>query len=136
METTSGRWPWLRQPLGKLSGGGGFAGALQADDHPDRRRPRSEQRLGVLAEHGGELVANDLDDLLVGRKLQHDFGADRFLANVGEQFVGDVDVDVAFEQGFANFGQRGVQVLFGELALAAKILKGALKFFGEVFKHF
>ena len=125
----------LGEPLGKLSRGGGFAGALQADDHPDRRRARSEQRLGVFAEHGGEFVANGLDHLLVGRKLQHDFAADRFLANVGEQFVGDADVDVPFEQGFANFGEGGVQVLFGELALAAKILEGALKLFCQVFKH-
>ena len=43
--------------------------------------------------------------------------------------------DVAFEQSFANFGERGVQVLFGELALAAKILEGALQLFCKVFKH-
>ena len=125
----------VREPFGKLAGGGGLTGALQADDHPDRRRARSKERLGVLAEHGGELVANGLDDLLVGRKLQHDFAADGFLANVGEQFVGDADVDVAFEQGFANFGERGVEVLFGELALAAQILEGALKFFCQILKH-
>ena len=69
----------LREPFGELAGGGGFAGALQADDHPDRRRARSEERLGVLAEQRGELVANGLDDLLVGRKLQHDFAADGLL---------------------------------------------------------
>ena len=89
----------------------------------------------MLAEQGGELVANGLDDLLVGRKLQHDFAADGFLANVGEQFVGDADVDVAFEQGFADFGERGVEVLFGELALAAKVLECALQFFCQIFKH-
>src|SRR5712691_12009047 len=75
----------LRKPFGEFSGGGGFTGPLQADDHPDRRRARSENRLGVLAEHRGELVANDFDDLLVGRKLQHDFAADGFRADVGEQ---------------------------------------------------
>ena len=84
----------------------------------------------MFAEHGGELVANDLDDLLVGRKLEHDFAADGFFANVGEEFVGNTDVDVTFEQGFANFGERGVEVLFGELALAAEIFESALKFFG------
>ena len=73
----------------------------------------------MFAEHRGQLVADDLDDLLIGRELQHDFAADGFFADVGEEFVGDTDVDVAFEQGFANFGEGGVQVLFGELALAA-----------------
>ena len=73
--------------------------------------------------------------MLVGRELQHDFAAEGFFANVSEKFVGDTDVDVAFEQGFANFRERGVQVLFGELALAAKILESALQFFCKVFKH-
>ena len=43
--------------------------------------------------------------------------------------------DVAFEQGFADFGESGVQVLFGELALAAEIFEGALKLLCERFKH-
>ena len=135
METTSGRWPLLCSHFAKFAGGGGFTGALQADDHPDGGRLGGEERLGVFAEHRGELVANGLDDLLVGRELQHDFGADGFLADVGEEFVGDADVDVAFEQGFANFGERGVQMLFGELALAAQILEGALEFLCQIFKH-
>ena len=58
-----------------------------------------------------------------------------FCADVGEEFVGHADVDVAFEQGFADFGESGVEVLFGELALAAKILEGALELFCQVLKH-
>ncbi len=91
--------------------------------------------LGLLAEQLEQFVADDLEDLLIGRKLQQDFGAQRLGANVGEQFVGDVHVDVAIEQGFANADQRGVQVLFGELALAAQVLEDALEFLCKVFKH-
>src|SRR5262249_34667919 len=98
----------VREPPGKFAGGGGFAGALQADDHPDGRRARCEERLGMFAEKIAELIANDLDDLLIGRELQHDFAAERLLANVGEEFVNDADGDVAFEEGFANFGERSV----------------------------
>jgi hypothetical protein len=47
---------------------------------------------------------------------------------MGDEFIGNADVDVAIEQGFADFGQTGVEVLFGELALAAEILEGALEF--------
>ncbi len=125
----------LRKPFGKFSGGGGFAGTLQADDHPDRRRARSENRLGVFAKHGGQFVAHDFDDLLIGRKLQHDFAADRFRADIGQEFIGNADVDIAFEQCFANFRERGVQVLVGELALAAKIFESALQLFCKVLKH-
>ena len=89
----------------------------------------------MLAQHGGQLVADGLHNLLIGRELQHDFAANGFLADVGEQFVGDADVDVAFQQRFANFGEGGVQVLFGELALAAEIFKCALELFCQVLKH-
>ena len=91
--------------------------------------------LGVLAEQLQQLVADDLEHLLIGRELQQDFGAERLGADVREQLVGHVDVDVAFEQRFANAGERGVQVLFVELALAAQVLEDALEFFCEVFKH-
>ena len=89
----------------------------------------------MLAENIGELVANDLEDLLVGRELQHDFAAEGLLADIGEKLVDDADGNVAFEQGFADFGESGVEVLFGEFSLATKILEGALEAFCEVFKH-
>ena len=120
----------LREPFRQLAGRGGFAGALQADDHPNRRRARSEERLGMLAKQGGEFVTDDLHDLLVGGKLQHDFAADGLLADVGEELIGHADVDVAFEERFANFGECDVEMLFGQLALAAEILESALKLFG------
>src|SRR5579859_5921688 len=123
------------EPFGELAGGGGFAGALQADDHPDGGRAGGEERLGVLAEERGELVANGFDHLLIGRKLQHDFATDGFLADVGKQLVGNTDVDIAFEEGFADFSESGVEVLVGEFALSAEVLEGALQLFGQVLKH-
>ena len=47
-----------------------------------------------------------------------------------DEFVGDAEVDVAFEQRLADFAERAVEVLFGELALAAQVLECALKSFG------
>ncbi len=73
--------------------------------------------------------------LLIRRELQQDFRAERLGSNVGQEFVGDVHVDVAIEEGFANADQGGVHVLVGELALAAQVLEDALKFLGKVFKH-
>src|SRR5258708_4288651 len=125
----------LREPFGEFAGGGGLAGTLQADNHPNRRRAGSEEWFGVFAEKRGELIANQFDDLLIGRKLQHDFAAKGFAANAGEQFINDRESNVTLEHGFADFGERGVQVLFGELALAAKVLESALQLFCEVFKH-
>src|SRR5258705_3116281 len=125
----------LREPFGKFAGGGGLAGALQADNHPDGRRTRGKQRFGVFAKKCSEFVADNFQNLLIRRKLEHDFTAERLAANVGEQFFHNTDRDVAFEHGVANFGESGVQVLFGELALAAEILECALKLLCKVFEH-
>ena len=127
--------PVRGEPLREFAGGGGFAGALQADDHPHRRRARGEQRLGVLAEQQRQLVAHNLDDLLVGRKLQQHFGAEGFFANVREQFVDHADVDVAFEQRFADAVERFVHVLLREFSLAAQVLENALQLVCQVLKH-
>ena len=89
----------------------------------------------MFAEKRSKLVANYLNDLLVRRKLQHDFAAQRFTADVGKEFVHDAEGDVAFQHGLANFRQCGVQMLIRELALAAQVLECTLKFFCKVLKH-
>src|SRR6185437_2027617 len=126
----------LGEPFSELAGRSGFAGALQSADQPYRGRPRRKLRTRLAAEEFGEFVTHDFDDLLIGRKLEQNFGAESFLANLGDEIVGDTKVHVAFEQGFTNFGEGGVEVLFGELALTAKIFESALEFFGECFEHF
>src|SRR5260370_10599456 len=123
------------QPFAKLSRGSGFARTLQSDDHPYGRRPRGKSALGMLAKQLEQCAAHNFEDLLIGRELQQDLRAQGFGADMGEQFVGNVYVDVAIEQGFANSTQRGVQVLLGKLALAAQVLEDALKFLCKVLKH-
>src|SRR6266566_50253 len=125
----------LRKPFGEFSRRRGLAGALQAHNHPHRRRARSKQRLGVFAKHRREFIANHFDHLLVGRKLQQHFAADCFRADVGKQLVGHADVDIAFEQRLADFGKRGVQMLVGELALPAQVLKRPLQLLCQILKH-
>jgi hypothetical protein len=122
-------------PFRQLAGGGRLARALQADNHPHRRRARGEERLGVLAEEQGQLIAHNLDDLLVGRKLQQDFGAERLLANVRQQFIDHADVDVAFKERFADSRERFVHVLLREFSLAAQVFENALQLVCKVLKH-
>src|SRR5487761_1013262 len=125
----------IPKPFAELTSGCGFAGALQADDEPDRRRARGEMHANFLAEKFGQFVANDFDDLLIGRKLEKDFGAKGLFADVRDDFVNDAEIDVCVEKGFANLREAGVEMLFGDFALAAKILERALEFVGEIFKH-
>jgi hypothetical protein len=47
----------------------------------------------------------------------------------------DIEVDVSFEQGYADFTQGFGDVLFSERALAAEGFESALEFVCEVFKH-
>jgi len=89
----------------------------------------------VLAEEQREFVAHNFDDLLVGRKLQQDFRAEGFFANVREQFVDDSDVDVAFEQRFADTVEGLVHMLLREFSLAAQVLENSLQLVCQVLKH-
>ena len=59
----------LLEAPGELGGGGGLAGALQAD-HQDRRGGRVDAQvagLALAAQHVDQRVVDDLDDLLAGR---------------------------------------------------------------------
>ena len=73
-----------------------------------------------------ELVANDFDHLLGGRERGEDFSADGLLANVLKEVGDDLEVDVGFKEGDANFAQGVGDVLFSERALAAKVFEDAL----------
>ena len=68
------------EALGDFGGGGGFAGALQADHHDgDRRRGVEIDALAVGAERRDQLVVHDLDDHLAGRDRFDHLDADRLL---------------------------------------------------------
>ena len=126
----------LLEPVRQLARGGGLAGALQAGHQDHGGRLRGKLQLGgVLAQEVDQLVAHDLDDLLGGRERGHHFLAHRLLANVVDQFLDDLEVDVGFEQRHADFAQRLADVLFGQLALPAQVLEGALQLFCKILKH-
>ncbi len=70
---------------------------------------------------------DDLDDLLGGREgggylLAHGAGAD-----VLDELGDDVEVDVGLEEGEADLAEGVGDVLVGDGALAAEILKGSLE---------
>ena len=61
----------LLQAMGQFGGGGGFPAALQAD-HQDRRRRRRRQVQRRLGLHLDQIVIDDLDHLLAGRRPNAD----------------------------------------------------------------
>ena len=56
-------------------------------------------------------------------------------ANMLDQLLDDIEVDIGLEEGDTDFPQGLLHVFLGDGALTAKILEGALQFFGEIFKH-
>ncbi len=62
-------------------------------------------------------------------------GAHGLGADVLDEGVDDVEVDVGLEEGEADLAHGVGDVFVGDGALAAEGLEGALEFVGEVFKH-
>ena len=126
----------LLEPLGELAGGGRLTGALQPGHEDDAGRLGGLlEACGVLAEDVDQLVVDDLDDLLGRRQGSSHLGAQSAGADVLDESVDDGQVDVGLEQGEADLADGVGDVLFGKGALAAEVLKGALEFVAEVFKH-
>ena len=118
----------LREPARQLAGGGGLAGALQADDHDDAGRLVGEAQLGlVAAEHLDQFVADDLDDLLGGRERGEHFLAHGLFLDGFDELLDDPEMDVGFEQRHADLAQGGLHVLGREFALAAQVLEDPLQ---------
>ena len=117
----------LFEPRGQLAGGSRFAGTLQSGHENDGGRLGGEVEAGsIFAEQSDQLVANDFDDLLGRRERGEDFSSDGLLADVLDEVGDDLEVDVGFKQGDANFAQGFGDVLFSERALAAKVFEDAL----------
>ncbi len=124
------------EPGSQLAAGCGFAGALQAGHQDDGGRLRGEFEAGsVAAEEFDQLVADDLDDLLGGRERGKHLGANGFGADVLDEFVDDVEIDVGIEHGDADLFEGLIHVFFRESALAPEGLEGSLQLFCKVLKH-
>jgi len=119
----------LFEPLGKLAGGGGFAGALEAGHKDDTGWLGGLLEAGgVFAEDVDELVVDDFDDLLGGGEGGGDLFAEGAGADVLDEGVDDGEIDVGLEEGEADFAESVGDVLVGDGALAAESFEGTLEF--------
>ncbi len=109
------------QDAGELAGGGGLAGAVDADDHHD-----AGAAVGVLRVHGAVHLGTDQRDQLLAEQsaqLLGGAGAEHLdpLAQPVDQLLGGLDADVGGEQGVLDLlpgvlvevlaGQQGEQAL-------------------------
>ncbi len=105
----------ILQPVRQLAGGGGLTGTLQSGHQDDGRRLRRKLHARrIFAEDLDQFVAQNLDDLLSGRKRGHHFLTDGLGADLVDQLLDDFEVDVGLEQRQPDFAERLVNVLLGE----------------------
>ena len=113
-----------------LGGGGGFAGALQADHHDGDRRGGVEiDALRVGSERRHQLVVHDLDDHLAGRDRLHHLDADRLRLHALGEGARHIERDVGLEQRAADLAQTGVDVGFAQRAAAGETVENAAEIF-------
>ena len=126
----------LAQQAGQLAAGGRLTRALQAG-HQDHGRPlRGEREVAPGAAHQrGQLLVDDLHDLLAGVEALQDIRAQAALLHGLRELLDDLEVDVGLEQREADLPHRAVDVGLGQLAAAADVGKRRAEALGELVKH-
>ena len=120
----------------ELAAGGGLTGALQAghQDHGGRtRRERDPRRLA--AHQRGQLVVDDLDDLLARVELLGDLDPERALLDRVRELLDDLEVDVRFQQRETDLAHRLVDVVLGQCPTLSNTCERALEFFRQRVEH-
>ena len=114
----------------------GLPRSLQPDHHDDgRRQGRHLEPFAPLAEHHGELVVDDLHQLLGGRDGLELGDADGPTFDALEELASELETDVGFEEDPAHFAQAVLDVGFGEHATAAELRESGFEFLGEFSEH-
>jgi hypothetical protein len=90
---------------------------------------------GLAAEQLGQRVVEALDELLAGLDRVDDLLADHALAHVGDELLGDLEVDVGLEQRLAHGADAVVDVGLGERLLADDGAVGLAEGIGERIEH-
>jgi hypothetical protein len=136
LRTAASSFILLAQKQGELGRGGRLAGALQAREQDDRRRPAGEGELrAALAHDGGELVVDDLHDLLPGFEALRHLDAGRALLHARDEVLDDLEVDVRLEQSEPDLAHGLREVLFGQRPVPSEVAEGRLQLVGKRVKH-
>ena len=110
----------LAQHLGQLGRGRRLARALQAGHQHDGGRARREREPGRGAAHQlGQLLVDDLDDLLAGVELLAHLDAQAALLHGRRELLDDLEVDVRLEQREADLAHRAIDVVLRQRAALA-----------------
>ena len=126
--TSAGEWPSLRSSSASLA-------AVVVLPEPWRPASRitvggrlAKRELGIAAAHErGQLLVDDLHDLLPGREALRHVRAERPLAHARDELLHDLEVDVRLEQGQTDLAHGAGDRVLVEPAPAADVVQRSLE---------
>ena len=125
----------LPQEQRELGGGGRLARALQAREEDDGRRPAERESRVARAHERGQLLVDDLHDLLAGSQALQDVLAERALLDRVGEVTRDLEVDVRLEERETDLAHRLGDGLLVEAAAATEAAERRLELVGEGVEH-
>ena len=125
----------LPKEQGELCGRGRLARALQAREEDHRRRTSEREARVTRAHERGELLVDDLHDLLARRQALEDVLPERALLHRRGEVAGDLEVHVRLEERQANLAHRLGDGLLVEASAATEAAERGLKLVGERVEH-
>ena len=126
----------LDEQVRELAGGRRLARSLQAAEQDHGRRLGGERELRARrSEQLGQLLVDDLDDLLAGRQARQHLLADGALAHGGDERLDDAEVDVGLEQGEPDLAHRAIDVFLAQRSARAQVAQGGLQFVRKRLEH-
>ena len=122
--------------LGQLCGVGGLTRALQAAHQYHRGGLGRNIQLGITAAHEcGQLLVDDLNDLLPGKKAFQHLCANGALGHLVHEGLDDLEVDVRLQKSQLDLPHARLHVGLGEFSLVAELLKSFGKLVGKIGEH-
>ena len=122
------------EPAGELGGGRRLAGALKAGEQDDRLALQLELG-GLRAEELGQLLVDDLHDLLACVQPLGDLLVQRPLAHARDEVVDDLEVDVGLDQREPDLAHRARDRLLVEAPALAQAAERGAEPFGKGVEH-
>src|SRR5581483_9757745 len=126
----------LPQHQRELGGGCRLPGALESGEQDHGRGPPGEREPRVGGAHdAGQLLVDDLHDLLSGRKALRHLLAERTLLHGGGELLDDAEIDVGFEQREADLAHGFRDRLLVERSALAEAAEDRLQLVAEGVEH-
>ena len=126
----------LAEPPGELCGRGRLARALKACEQHDRRWLRHVRDLQCLAAQScGQLLVDDLDDLLGRGEMLGKLGPGASDADPLDEVLDDSQIDVGLEKGDSDLAQDLCDLGVPEAPAAAKAREDPLEAIGQCVEH-